>query len=338
MIINLLGFAIGLLLLVKGSSYFIKSAASLAKKFNVSEFIIGLTLVAIGTSLPELISSIVASAKNESGLVIGTITGANIANMGLIIGVAAFFMVIKTKEKILNREGYIMIASFILFQLFILNNVISRIEGIVLVIFFIAYTLFIFEAKSTKKSGFIEFSNYFFKFGYVNSVWQRLSKKSKGKKAGYSKIGIAKDVMFMLVSGVAIFFGAKYVVEEAVFFANLLSLPQVVIGALIAIGTTMPEMSVAVTAVRNKMGNIVIGNALGSCLTNTLLVLGISSIINPLNVLRITLLYVAPFMIFLGLILLFFIKSNWEIRKKEGVILILLYVVFMALLIIRVIF
>ncbi|MBU0930186.1 MAG: sodium:calcium antiporter, partial [Nanoarchaeota archaeon] len=127
MIINILLLLIGLVLLVKGSGYFVSSASSIAKKLGISEFVIGLTLVAIGTSLPELVSSIFASIKHESGFVIGTITGANIANIGLVVGIAAIIHRIKTRKQMLIRDGYIMLFSFLLLFIFIFNNIISRI-------------------------------------------------------------------------------------------------------------------------------------------------------------------------------------------------------------------
>jgi len=337
MIYEVLILGISLLLLVKGSERFIKSSASIAKKFNVSEFVIGLTLVAIGTSLPELISSIVASSKGEGSLVVGTLMGANIANLTLIIGVVSIMMVIKTNREMLERDGYIMIASFLLIFLFALDSSITRIEGFFLIVVFVAYTMFLFESKP-KGSGmynFDKFIPYFIKFRYLYSLKEKILGRhaAKKKEKSSSKKGLPKDILLVVVSGLVVFFSANIMVEQALFFAKLFNFPSTIIGILIAIGTTAPEMSVAIAAARKKLGNIVIGNAIGSCLTNGLLILGISSIINPLHLLPISLTYIIPFMIIIGLLLILFIKSNWKITKKEGLFLLALYLVFLFLLI-----
>ncbi|MBU0963179.1 MAG: calcium/sodium antiporter [Nanoarchaeota archaeon] len=345
MIINILLLLIGLVLLVKGSGYFVSSASSIAKKLGISEFVIGLTLVAIGTSLPELVSSIFASIKHESGFVIGTITGANIANIGLVVGIAAIIHRIKTRKQMLIRDGYIMLFSFLLLFIFIFNNIISRIEGIIMLIIFFAYIIFLFETKKDLKGkyGFKEFIKSFFKFKYILTIKSRLLTnftKNKNKISSTEKrrinelfrAGIIKDILLIILSGAFVIFGAKYLVDQAIFFANLFNIPKMLIGILLAIGTTMPEMSVAIAASRKRLGNIVIGNAIGSCITNTLLILGISSIIFPLSVLKLSLVYIVPFMLLMGILLLLFIKRHWGITKLEGIIFILLYLLFLIFL------
>ena len=166
---NILFFALGLILLVKGSDFLVKSAATLAKKLGVSEFIIGVTLVSLGTSIPELALAIIASIKQQSGLIIGNIVGANIANIGLITGVAATIAIIKTKKEMLKRDGYIMLFAAIIFYIFILNGLISRIEAILLLLLYSAYILFLYEVESKFKAKyhFKEFIDYFFKLKYL---------------------------------------------------------------------------------------------------------------------------------------------------------------------------
>lgn len=344
MIIETIILIISLILLIKGSDFFVKSSASIAKRFGISEFVIGLTLVALGTSIPELASSIMASLKNASGLVIGNIVGANIANIGLVVGIAAIISVIKTRKEILERDGYLLLFITALLFLFVLNGKISRAEGVVLILLYVAYIVFLFETKPKfkKKYQWNEFIKYFFKFQYFTTIKSKIISGINNKKlSSYQKkevkelfrLVLWKDFMILILGAGAVILGAKYLIREALFFADFFKVPQTIIGVLIAIGTTMPEMSVAITAARKGYGNIVIGNAIGSCIANTLLILGTAVLIFPLNILKLTIYYAVPFMILMVVLLLVFIKSHWEIRRIEGIIFIILYLIFITFLV-----
>ena len=344
MLTNFLILILGLVLLVKSADFFVKSAASIAKKFGVSEFVIGLTLVALGTSVPELASSIVASFKNASGLVVGNVIGSNIANIGLIIGIAAGFMIIKTKVGMLKRDGYIMLFATALFLLFIFNGTISKLESIILLLFYIAYVLFLFEKRPEYKVKyhFKEFLDYFWNFRYLvtmkskivsNFNKKKLSSLQKKQLKRLFKAALLKDVLIMIISGFGIVIGAKLLVEKAIFFANLFQIPETLIGiSLIAIGTSLPELTVTISAIRKGYGTLAVGNIIGSNIANILLIIGVSGLIFPITIIKSTLYLSAPFMILMSILLLIFIKSNWELRRIEGLIFIILYVVFMIIL------
>jgi cation:H+ antiporter len=132
---------LGLVLLVKGSDFFVQAAAAIAQKLGVSEFVIGLTLVAVGTSIPELASSVAASMQHQSDIVMGNIVGSNIANIGLILGVAATLAVIKTREEMVKRDGYLMLFAALVLYLFMLNGTISRVEAVLFLLLYCAYIL-----------------------------------------------------------------------------------------------------------------------------------------------------------------------------------------------------
>jgi cation:H+ antiporter len=342
MITNILILLIGLILLVKGSDYFVKSASSIAKKLGVSEFVIGLTLVAVGTSIPELASSVAASLAHSSGIVIGNVVGSNIANIALIVGGTALLTVVKTDTEMLKRDGYIMMFAAVLIFVIAFDLQLSRIDAIVLLLFYVAYIFFLFENK-TKYEGkfyFKEFVTYFFKFKYIKSINQRVrtgvDNRNSGKRTSnvFSESVFKKDILILLLSGIAVIFGAKYLVEEAMFFAQRFQIPDTFIGiTLVAVGTSLPELMVTVSAARKGYGNIAIGNVIGSNITNIFLILGISSLIFPLEITQFSITFTIPFMIFISLILLWFISTHWEIRKKEGITLILLYALFLGLLI-----
>jgi cation:H+ antiporter len=334
---NILLFLLGLLLLVKGSGYFVKSAAAIAKKFGVSEFVVGLTLVALGTSIPELASAIFASIKHAGTLVLGNITGANIANICLITGTAAAITSIKTNEDMLKRDGYILLFSSFVLLIFIRNGVISTAEGLILLSLYAAYILFLVEDKpeSSKKYHFREFMHYFIKFKYISSIKKRLAERKTRKKQDLGE-GIALDFAIMAAGGAAVAYGASLFVNSAIYFAEILSLPKAVVGvSIVAIGTTLPELSVTISAARKGFGNIALGNVIGSCITNAFLILGVSSVISPIHSTSQILFLIAPFLIFANIMLLAFLKSNWEIRRFEGFVFLAAYLFFMALLFIK---
>lgn len=327
MVINLLILLVGLFLVVKGSDFFVRSATSIAKKLGVSEFVLGLTLIALGTSLPELVSSIIASLKHEGGFVVGTIIGANIANVGLVIGLVAAISIIKMKREVLKRDVYIMVFVSVAFGLFMLDLSISRIEGVILLLFYFSYITFLFDRRSKFKEDyeFSGFLRYFTQFKFLSILKRHPASR---KKKNHRKISI-RDIIILIIGGVMLYFGASYVVKEAIFIAENLNVPAIVIGVLVAIGTTMPEMSVALTAIRKGYGNIAVGNSVGSWITNTLLVIGVSAIIFPLKVMQKTLYLTIPFLVFTGVLFAIFVRTGWKLSKPEGIILIVLYIVFL---------
>ncbi|NPE28049.1 calcium/sodium antiporter [Methanococcoides sp. SA1] len=341
MLSNVVILLIGLILLVKGSDVFVSSASAIAKKLGVSEFIIGLTLVAIGTSIPELASSMAASLSHSSGIVIGNVVGSNIANIALIVGCAAIISVVKTESDMLKRDGYIMLFASSLFFLLAFDLQLSRAEAVILILFYIAYVFFLFEDKSKyeSRSYFREFISYFVKFKYVGSMNQRIrtgiNNHNSGKRQENKKeLGdLYKHLLILAFSGMAVIFGAKYFVEEAIFFAQIFQLPDTFIGVtLVAVGTSLPELMVTISAARKGYGNIAIGNVIGSNITNIFLVLGLSAFVFPLEITGLSIMFTIPFMIMISVVLLWFIHTHWEIRRIEGIALLLLYLIFLILL------
>lgn len=331
----------GLVLLVKGSDYFVKAASTIAKKLGVSEFVIGLTLVAVGTSIPELASSVAASLQQASGIVIGNVVGSNIANIALIVGLAAALSPVKTAPEMLRRDGYIMLFAALLFFAFAFNEALSRLEAAVFVLFYVAYVFFLFEEIPTDKGRFYfkEFMTYFVKFEYVNSMMQKINSANRNRNSDLSedqlraRKSLGKDVLTLFAGSAAVIIGARYFVEQSIFFAQLLEIPDTVIGTtLVAVGTSLPELMVTVSAARNGYGSIALGNVIGSNITNIFLILGVSGLLFPISVEEISIFLTAPFMIIISTILLVFIATGWEIKRWEGIALTVLYAAFLAVL------
>jgi cation:H+ antiporter len=341
MITNALIFLLGLILLVRGAHYFVKYASEIAKRLGASDFMIGLTLVAIGTSVPELSAAITASIHKTSGLIIGDVVGSNIANVCLIIGIATAFTTIKTDENMLYRDGQIMFFAALLLLVFASDLAITRLEAGFLLLLYAAYIFFLLESNTEqeRQMHFREFFQYFYRFKYITTIRSKVYKnfrKSSSKQRSIRELffsAIIKDLLFIALSLVAIVFGAKYLVQEAIFFAQLLNVPSTMIGlSLIALGTSLPELSVAITAARKGLGNIAIGNILGSNTANVLLILGVAGLINPLTIEANTFHYIIPFMLTTSFFLLVFIRNDWEVKRWEGLLLLVTYVIFMMTL------
>jgi cation:H+ antiporter len=345
--IKLLLFASGLVLLVKGADHLVKAAASLAKKLGVSDFIIGLTLVALGTSLPELASALTAAFKHQGGLALGTVIGANVANLLLITGLAAVFAAVRTRREMIGRDGYIMLGATALFCLFAWNGTISRLEAAAMLLVYVAYSLFLFTAKAGMEGqyGFRRFLNYLFRFQYIltikHGVLAGLGRRRADRAASVAdrkiervfREGVAKDLLVMMVAGAAIGFGADLFVGAAVYFAGLLKVPPVLVGAsVVSLGTSLPEMSVTVSAARKGFGNIALGNVLGSCITNIGLIIGASGLVLPLKTAQARLPLLLGFLLLASVLLLFVMRSAWRIRRWEGAILLAFYAAYAALL------
>lgn len=377
-VINILVFLGGLVLLVRGADLFVLTSSLIARRFGVSEFVIGLTLVSVGTSVPELASSLAASFQQASGIVMGNILGSNIANIGLIAGMAALLTNIRTEEVMLRRDGYIMLFSSFLLFLFMLDFKISRLEALIFILLYLIYLLFLFE-KVKKHEGdiyFKDFMIYIIKFEYIFDLISRINlqarryreeKQGAGKKTerknGTEKRTITEsetesvteeyedvdiDVteehlqetsllaeFFKLIASLAaIIIGANYFVEEAIFFAMLFDVPETIIGiSLVAVGTSIPELMVTVSAARSDYGGIALGNVIGSNIANILLILGCSGLVHPIMTTDIGTFYIAPFMLIISTLFLLFIRTGWKVKRLEGVVMLLLYFGFMIMII-----
>lgn len=337
---------IGFIFLVKGSDQFVNSASRIAKKLGVSDFLIGLTLVAIGTSLPEIASAVTASLKGVSGLVVGNLIGANIANLSLIVGIAALLGTIKVNEDMLKRDGYIMMFVLLLIALFALNGIVTAVEGLFLVLLYFVYILFLLTTKSKleKKLHFKEFLKYFFGFQYLLTIKARAVKAFTSKPKTFKektvtktfKEGLSKDFILILISGFVLIFGARLLINEAVWFADAFGVSKTFIGmTILAIGTTLPELSISINAIRKGFGGLVIGNVIGSNIVNVALIFGIAAIINPVAIAVTSVNYLIPAMLIFALAFILFLKFSWKINHIQGIVLIVAYVLFIVFMFYR---
>ena len=311
---------IGFILLIKGADIFVDAAASIAKKFKIPSMIVGLTIVSLGTSAPELAVSLIASIEGSNGITIGNVLGSNIFNTLMVLGITAIIMPIVIKKSIVFKDYIVntMVTIILLIlscisTLFNNETVLNRISGLILLILAIAYTIYLVkEAKN-----------------------QNQEEENEGEK----DFNILSSIIKIVIGIIGIILGGNLVVNSASNIAGSFGLSDKLIGlTIVAMGTSLPELVTSVIAAIKGENDIAIGNVLGSNIYNILLILGISSVINPIIFSSVLLLDIA-FLIVISIILgIFMFNSKNEklsLNKLEGVILVLLYLGYISYIIFR---
>lgn len=316
-------FVIGIFLLIKGAEYLVEGSSSLAKKLGISSLVIGLTIVAIGTSTPELVVNIIAAMHDKGDVGFGNIVGSNLANILLILGLSAAIAGLRVQSSTAWKEiPFALLASLVLLVFAsktFLNgsgNEILRTEGIILLIFFSIFLYYVFElARSSKPE----------------------NKKEKDEKSKIRKHS-GLIIFIMIIGGLfALYLGGKWTVEGAVAIARAFGLSEYFIGlTIIAVGTSLPELFTSIIAAKKKDVDLAVGNIVGSNIINIFLILGITSIISPLTLpaYAITDLLIIAGATFL-LFLFTFTGKKHEIERWEGIIFLLLYILYIVFLIMR---
>ncbi len=341
----LLVLAVSMFVLVKSSDFFVEAAARIAKRFGVSELVIGLTIVAIGTSLPEFASSVTAAAEQQTSLAVGTVVGSNIANIGLILGIGALLVPLRLGRKEFMRDCSIMLWVSFLFYLMCLNGTVSMLEGALLLVLAPVYIAFLlhFRPKMRQLPG--QMTSYM-RLNYLSGsralkylIHPRTYVKliealyDRNLYRFVSGGSAARDILILLASLFFIYLSSKYLVSSAIELAMALGVTQSIIGAtLVAVGTSLPELSVSLSAIRKGFTNILVGNVLGSNILNILLVAGAAAMVSPLVVLPAALAVSLPFMILNALLLFAFVMSDRGISRTKGLLFMGLYLLFLCAL------
>ncbi len=343
MILEISLLILSIFLLSSGSDVFVDAVSRLAKRLGVSEFIIGLTMVAFATSLPELASTIVSAYQGHHGIIVGNVIGSNLANIGLILGLSAMISTLKVDTEVLKRDGYIMGFATLLFYIFALNKKISRLEAFFFILIYFAYILFLLKSKKLfKEYHFKEFFDYFLKFEYINTLYEitrppvlpdrRIFLKTERQAESYVKKKMIKDGLLASASIVMVVVGANLLVSNSIWLASLIGIPQAFVGlTVVAIGTSLPELTVSLSAARKGFANMAVGNILGSNIANILLIMSVGSIVSPVEISVTNLVFVIPFLFFLSSLLMFFISLDGKIDRMKGSVLMILYIVFICI-------
>ena len=263
-------FIIGLVFLVGGAEVLVKGASRVATLLGISPLVIGLTVVALGTSSPELAVSIKASLSGQSDIGVGNIVGSNICNFLLILGIAASVTPLFVVQQLVRLDVPILIGVSILLYIMGLDGTLTRLEGLSLLIIGIIYTAFLIY--KSRKEGAVVVEEYDAEFGDTDSV----------KHPGKHVTGWVKNISFIIAGLALLTIGSQWLVDGAVAFARIMGLSELVIGlTVVAIGTSLPEVATSVMASLRGERDIAVGNVVGSSLYNILLVLGLTTAITP---------------------------------------------------------
>ena len=258
--VNVLLTIVGLVILCFGGSWLVSGGVAIAKKLRISQMIIGLTIVAYGTSTPELAASMAAVVGSHTDLILGNVVGSNISNIGMVIGICAIVSPLVVKKATTRKEVPIMIGVTLLLIAMSVDGEISQYDGVILVAGLIAFTAYTLSRAKKERSEVIEDSTA-------------------------TKTPVPRAIALIVIGAALLYFGGFLTVENAVLIAENLGISETVIGiTIIAIGTSLPELITSVIAIRKGQTDIGIGTIVGSNIYNILMILGISSVITGIAV------------------------------------------------------
>lgn len=317
--ITLVLFVVGLGALVGGAEVLVRGASRLATTVGVSPLVVGLTVVAFGTSAPELAVGISSALAGQPDIALGNVVGSNIANVLLVLGLAAMVVPVVTGMRLVRREVPLMIAASAFLWLMTLGGQIGRLEGILLVAGILAYTAFL--VRSSRREAAAVRAEFAAEFGVG---------------AGRGLRAVAANLVLAAVGLAMLLVGSNWIVEGAVALATTLGIPEIVVGlTIVAVGTSLPEMATSILAGLRGHRDIAVGNVVGSCIFNILMVLGTAAIVapTPLVVSPSLLAVDLPLMVAAALACLPILYTGRLVDRREGALLLGFYAAYLGYLI-----
>jgi cation:H+ antiporter len=300
---------LGFIILLGSGNYLVRSSVSLARYFHVSTLVIGLTVVAFGTSAPELIVSLQASLKAHPEISLGNVIGSNISNIALVLALAVIISPIAIKKSTVITDWSVMMISGVLFYIFILNGWLNRVEGIIFCCFIILYII----------------------YSLRYSRLQQIKSKQIPEKPEFT-LGISLLITIGSCAGLII--GGDLLIDNSIIIAKRIGVSERAISiSMIAIGTSLPELTTSVIAAIKKESDISIGNIIGSNIFNILSVLGITAIIAPIKVSSLIRNFDTLWMLGISVLLFTFMlpAGNSKLSRINGIILFSLYLIYLYL-------
>ena len=296
-----------------GAEGMVRGAVRLAAFLGIPSLIIGLTVVAFGTSAPELVVSVIASASGHSGIALGNVIGSNVINIGLVLGLSALICPIAVSTEVLKRDVPVLaVITVAVVAMAWIGNQVSRIDGVVLVVGFAAHTLFSYRIALREQARMTTSPN-----------WRQPELKGR-------------HILFLIGGTIILSAGAEGMVRGAVGVAEALGMSKRVVGmTIVAFGTSVPELAASVVAAKHGESDLALGNVVGSNIYNILLILGTASLVAPIPVhagrgyvdfiFLVTIVFVLPVMI----------RVRWRLGRMDGLVLVAIYAAFNAILFIR---
>lgn len=319
MVVPILLIILGFVLLIKGADFLVDGASSLAKRFNIPDIIIGLTIVSIGTSMPELFVSSTSAMNGSSDMAIGNIIGSNLCNLLMILGISTIIKPVKFQKETRLIEIPLCLIITIIFAIFCnTSGTISRIEALILIFLFVLFIIYtIIMGKKGKE------------FDAENAIIEI--------KEDNKPLSLKKSIILIVLGIVGLKIGGDLTVENATNLARMFNVSEKIIGlTILAIGTSLPELVTSVTAAIKGNSDIAIGNIIGSNIFNILLIIGVSAIISPLTYnftynIQIAILVLSTIVLSIFPI----IPPKNEMSRFNGLIYLIIYIIYMVILFVR---
>ena len=306
---------IGFILLVKGADFFVEGSSSVAKMFKIPTVIVGLTIVAMGTSAPEAAVSVTAALSGNNDIALSNVLGSNIFNLLVVLGACAVIKGVDTPEDILNRDLPVNVGATALLLILIWDLKLARFEGIILLIGIAAYLILVVSHALKERK--------------VNSG------QADDEEEEIKQLSPLLSVVYIIGGILAIVWGGDLVVDEATAIARTFNISETLIGlTIVAMGTSLPELVTSIVATGKGETGLALGNAVGSCIFNVLFILGISSSISPISGTRDALIDTI-ILLAINIVTYILARTNRKINRVEGIIYLCLYVAYMAYAIIR---
>lgn len=316
---------IGFVLLIKGADFFFEGSSSVAKKFHVPAMLIGMTIVAMGTSLPECAVSVTASLANNNSLAVSNVIGSNIFNLMVVCGACALFSPLTIRQDTLKKEFPLsIICAALMLVLGYIGMTLGHIDGIIFLVLFVGYLLWMIQSAKKARA----------------AVLSDPGQSGQIEQAEFVEENIAilptwKSLVFIIGGMIAIKFGGDFVVDGASSIASSMGLSQTLIGlTIVAMGTSLPELVTSLVAAKKGEVDMALGNVIGSDIFNILFVLGIATAISPISFLMENVIDII-LLIIMSVIVLAFAWTKQQINRKEGILMLLMYAAYMVYICVR---
>lgn len=304
---------IGFVLLIKGADFFVEGSSSVAKRLRVPSIIIGLTIVAMGTSLPECAVSVTASLSGNNALAVSNAVGSNIFNLMVVCGACALFAPLAIQKSTLKKEfPFSVLCAILLAGLGFIGMTLGHLDGVILLVLFVSYIIWmVMSALNARKNG------------------------EQVEEEEYKILPVWKCIVFIIGGAAAIKFGGDFVVNGASVIAEGFGLSQNLIGlTVVALGTSLPELVTSIVAARKNEVDMALGNVIGSNIFNILFVLGIAGAISPIAFITENIIDIA-LLVIMSLVVWALAWSKQKIDRKEGIFMLLIYTAYLVYICIR---
>ena len=312
---------IGFILLIKGADFFVEGASSVAKMLKVPSLIIGMTIVAMGTSLPETSVSIAASMNNQNTLAVSNVVGSNIFNLMVVLGVCAVITELKVSKDVLKRDyPFSVLCAILLLVAGVIGMTLGRMDGIIFLVIFAVFIFYLIKsAMDARKSG--EISE---KEREMNEEMEEME-----------DLPVWKCILYIVGGAIAIKYGGDWVVDSASVIATSFGISATLVGLTIcSVGTSLPELVTSIVAARKNELDMAVGNVVGSNVFNILMVLGIAATVSPIAFLTENIIDIVVLLVF-SLITWVLCVTQKKLSKKEGILMLVLYTIYLVYICIR---